>query len=133
MDRLFFKHAKPDEERPPVRMSTPAGDRLETIIEGRADGEGRSKRSSRLSFQKRSSMLGLPVPRESIENSYTTIWSDGVVAEKEPQQPNRGWRNSKFLAGRGGWKRLLFFILVVLLLVIAVILGLVLGLKAGDK
>ncbi|KAF2093520.1 hypothetical protein NA57DRAFT_69233 [Rhizodiscina lignyota] len=122
------------DEPMPKRISTPAGDRLSTIIEGGgASHLSRSTRSSsRLSMNRVSAGLGLP-PRESHEQSYTTIWSDANLPVRDSEKVDRSWRDDNFFLRRGGWKRLILLILIFVIIIVGVVLGLVFGLKSRNS
>lgn len=135
--RRFFAGAPPSpeipDERPPKRMSTPAGERLTIIMEGGADEGARAGRAPRLSLQNRSSVIGLPAGKGE-EQSYTTIWSDGKeTGSDEEKAPKSGWTDGNFLTRRGRWKRLVLALLLVIIILLALILGLVLGLRADGS
>lgn len=102
-------------------------------MEGGLNGDRHSKRVSRISTHRTSAAaLGLP-PRESVEQSYTTIWSDANLPGQDPEkinQVNRRWRDNNFFVRRGGWKRLLLLLLIIVIIIIGVVVGLVFGLRS---
>jgi hypothetical protein len=109
-------------EPPHKRISTPAGQRLSTVIQ---NGDKRA------SIRKSGFNVTLgDAPRESSEQERSTssrggykysVWSDGEKLAL--------FRNDKQASGKWRWKRILFAIAVIICAIIALAVGLAVGLK----
>ena len=66
-------------------------------------------------------------PRHSFENSPPaySVWS----LTKPRSDKLRDMKNNKFIVGRGGWRRILAFALLVIATIVALVVGLVVGLR----
>ncbi|KAF2219443.1 hypothetical protein BDZ85DRAFT_268459 [Elsinoe ampelina] len=121
---------------PPRRMSTPAGDRLATILENGGDGPARENAPSRHSNKTWSTKSrGPTLPRASAETT-------------PPPYASREWRpdDLRYFAGdeksgpkmrlagrRGGLGRFLIIALIVLVVIVALAVGLGVGLSRRNK
>jgi hypothetical protein len=132
-------------DRPPKRISTPAGMRLSIIMENTIDQKSRPRRTSRSSktgtlksgnISKGSTLVDYP--RESKEEriSGPMGYSYDIFSEKTGLPPptlTRRLKSSNFVQRKGGWKRLLLIALVLLLCIIAIVVGVTVGLKKQNN
>ncbi|KAB8446240.1 hypothetical protein FH972_025222 [Carpinus fangiana] len=119
----------------PKRISTPAGQRLSTIVEG-APAEPSRASGHRLSNMSRLH-LGRP-PNHDAEKQppeYAAVWDRTAAgAGSFSGADDLGWSGKS--SSRGGWKRLAAIIAVVLVVIIALAVGLGVGLtrkKSSDS
>ncbi|KAI9817155.1 MAG: hypothetical protein M1827_001267 [Pycnora praestabilis] len=110
----------------PLKLTTSADERLSTIVE---DGDGTPqlpKKTSHRPFSRRF-QLGHP-PRHDYEGPpppYSPL--GGRLSSKgERFEPVR---NNKYIARRGGWKRLCILAIVVIIVIVGLVVGLVVGLR----
>ncbi|KAF2155289.1 hypothetical protein K461DRAFT_111029 [Myriangium duriaei CBS 260.36] len=117
---------------PPRRLSTPAGDRLSTILESSsAIGPAHRPRDSGNSW---SSKIPVTLPRASADTtppSYTKEWQ--AAGANHPATGRRAAWRRRFDSKRGGWGRFLVLFLILLLIVIALAIGLGVGLSLRHK
>ena len=122
MVRFLRPRATSSDEPEPVRISTPAGARLSTILEN--GGPPAPKRSRGM---RRLSLLEEPKePKTSGETSKTTSYKSLTPS---PASFGSKIRGQKQVTKRGGWKRLAILGLLLLLILCGLIAGLVVGLK----
>ncbi|KAL1630505.1 hypothetical protein SLS56_004779 [Neofusicoccum ribis] len=110
------------------KISTPAGQRLSTIMDHRAPPIPprsilrNNKNLNDIEESSTSSVLG-----SKGGQSYSTAWSEGGLFSKDAKLD--ALRNNRHIAKRGGWGRLLLIVAIIVAAIIALALGLVFGLQ----
>ncbi|KAL9093978.1 MAG: hypothetical protein Q9165_003648 [Trypethelium subeluteriae] len=123
-ESLVFKSSrpKPMEQPPPRRILSSAGKRLSTIMEN--GNAPQPAAPSRNPFHTKFLAAESPL-RKSIDKGSSGSEATSPSSEKEAQ---RGLAENRYIARRGGWKRLALLLLLLLLTLLALGLGLGLGL-----
>lgn len=138
MEKLFGdreKNSRGTLDVPTKRISTPAGQRLSTILENGGDLPEKGSHT-RKGSRKHPAIAGLG-PLVTSKHEYTTsVWSEGSASGSSQRDVHPALRDNRHIARRGGWRRLaLILTAIIVCAVAAIVLGVVFGVmrKSSNK